>query len=117
MNSTTKTFTAEELLKMPQDGFRYELVKGELRKMSPAGNQHGKLAMELGASLWGLSNQSNDGGLAISKTRHIGVRYGYQNLKWNPKSPIFPQAGGSGLTVRSFQDMIMVNQKGQRFWN
>ena len=75
------------------------------------------LAMTIGASLWGASNQSNDAGRAVTKTRHIGVRYGYQNLKWNPKSPIFAQAGGSGLTVRSFQNLILVNQMGQRFWN
>jgi succinate dehydrogenase/fumarate reductase flavoprotein subunit len=75
------------------------------------------LAMAIGASLWGTSNQSNDGGRAVIKTRHIGVRYGYVNLKWNPKSPMFPQAGGSGLTVRTFQNMILVNQAGRRFWN
>jgi urocanate reductase len=75
------------------------------------------LAMAIGASLWATSNQSNDGGRAVTKTRHIGARYGYENLKWEPKSPIFTQAGGSGLTVRSFQDLILVNQMGQRFWN
>jgi Uma2 family endonuclease len=26
---------------MPQDGFRYELVRGELRRMAPAGGEHG----------------------------------------------------------------------------
>ena len=36
--------TAEELLKMPGDGFRYELVEGALRKMAPAGFNHGKIA-------------------------------------------------------------------------
>src|SRR5262245_50348129 len=75
------------------------------------------LAMAIGASLWSTSNQSNDGGRAVTKTRHIGVRYGYENLRWDPKSPMFAQAGGSGLTVRSFQDLILVNQMGQRFWN
>jgi hypothetical protein len=30
--------TADELLLMPDDGFRYELVKGELRQMNPAEN-------------------------------------------------------------------------------
>ena len=75
------------------------------------------LAMAIGASLWGTSNQSNDTGRGVQKTRHIGVRYGYQNLKWNPKSPLFAQAGGSGLTIRSFQNLIFVNQAGQRFWN
>ncbi|MDQ4127249.1 MAG: Uma2 family endonuclease [Actinomycetota bacterium] len=36
---------AEELLHMPDDGFRYELVRGELRQMTPAGNVHGRVAV------------------------------------------------------------------------
>lgn len=44
--------TAEKLLRMPDDGFRYELIKGELRKMSPAGSEHGKLAVRITASLF-----------------------------------------------------------------
>lgn len=44
--------TADELLAMPKDGYRYELVRGELIKMSPAGFWHGcvgmKLAMRIG---------------------------------------------------------------------
>src|SRR3989454_4532453 len=75
------------------------------------------LAMDLGASLWATSNQSNDGGRSVTKTRHIGARYGYENLRWEPNSPMFEKAGGSGLTVRSFQDLILVNQTGRRFWN
>ena len=43
-----------------------------------------RLAMAIGASLWGTANQQN--GLAITKTKHIGCRYGYVNLKWNPES-------------------------------
>jgi len=43
--------TAEELLRMPDDGFRYELVRGELRQMTPAGNIHGRVAMNFGTSL------------------------------------------------------------------
>jgi urocanate reductase len=76
-----------------------------------------KLAMAIGAALWATSNQSNEGGRAVTKTAHIGCRYGYQNLKWEPGSPIFKQAGASGLTVRSFENLILVNQVGQRFWN
>jgi succinate dehydrogenase/fumarate reductase flavoprotein subunit len=75
------------------------------------------LAMGIGASLWNTANQQNEGGRAVMKTRHIGCRYGYVNLKWNPKSPMFSQVGGSGLTVKTFQDMILVNQVGRRFWN
>ena len=76
-----------------------------------------KLAMAIGAALWATSNQSNEGGRAVTKTAHIGCRYGYQNLKWEPGSPIFKQAGASGLTVRNFENLILVNQVGQRFWN
>jgi Uma2 family endonuclease len=51
MSTRTQLVTAEELLRMPDDGFRYELVCGELRKMPPAGHVHGRLAATLTASL------------------------------------------------------------------
>jgi len=76
-----------------------------------------RLAMAIGASLWATGNQTTDAGSPITKTRHIGCRYGYQNLKWNPKSPVFEHAGASGLTVVNFQDVILVNRLGRRFWN
>jgi Uma2 family endonuclease len=44
----TQTITSEDLLKMPDDGFRYELVRGELKKMSPSGHMHGEIAMKAG---------------------------------------------------------------------
>lgn len=43
--------TSEELLSRPEDGFRYELVRGELRKMPPAGSEHGYVAINIGTSL------------------------------------------------------------------
>ena len=51
MSTRTQLMTAEELLTMPEDGFRYELVDGELRKMPPAGHVHGRLAATLTGSL------------------------------------------------------------------
>jgi Uma2 family endonuclease len=39
--------TAEDLLRLPDDGLRYELVRGELRKMTPAGHQHGRIAINI----------------------------------------------------------------------
>jgi Uma2 family endonuclease len=41
MSTTVQLVTADELFLMPRDGSRYELVRGELRKMSPAGIEHG----------------------------------------------------------------------------
>lgn len=51
MSVDTRVFTADELLRLPDDGSRYELVRGELRKMSPAGYDHGDIAMTIGAHL------------------------------------------------------------------
>lgn len=41
MATTARLMTAEELLEMPDDGKRYELVRGELVKMAAASFDHG----------------------------------------------------------------------------
>ena len=51
MAATTKLMTAEELLEMPDDGFRYELVRGELVKMAPAGHMSSFMELRVGARL------------------------------------------------------------------
>ena len=47
MTTTDLLATAEDLLCMPSDGFRYELVRGEVRKMAAAGHRHGRVAINL----------------------------------------------------------------------
>ena len=74
-------------------------------------------AMAVGASLWGTANQTCEQGIAISKTRHIGCQWGYSSLIWQTDSRIFDLARASGLTVIDWQDLILVNQTGRRFWN
>lgn len=46
-----RLLTAEDLWRMPQDGRRYELVRGELVEMTPVGRRHGAMARRLGAKL------------------------------------------------------------------
>ena len=46
-----KPVTAEELLEIPNDGLRRELVRGEVRTMAPAGNVHGRIAMNISTPL------------------------------------------------------------------
>jgi len=75
------------------------------------------LALGIGAAMWATANQTVEQGDTLTKTRHIGCKYGYANLKWNPESPMFKQAGASGLTVKTFQDVMLVNHAGMRFWN
>ncbi len=74
-------------------------------------------AMAVGASLWGTANQTVEEGIAISKTRHIGCQWGYSSLIWQPDSRIFDLARASGLPVTDWQDVILVNQTGRRFWS
>jgi Uma2 family endonuclease len=47
MSTTLQRLTADELFAMPKDGFRYELVKGEIKKMSPAGSEHGAIIVNI----------------------------------------------------------------------
>lgn len=51
MTVTHEPVTAGELPEMPDDGLRRELVRGEARTMAPAGNVHGRIAMNLGSLL------------------------------------------------------------------
>ncbi len=75
------------------------------------------LAMAVGAALQVTGHVTNGPGPIITKTLHIGCRWGYRNVKWDLKSPMFKLAGASGLTVKDFQDLILVTQAGRRFWN
>jgi len=57
--TTTQSTTAEQLLQRPDGGFRYELVKGALVAITPAGREHGVLTMRMG---WRLAQhvEAND---------------------------------------------------------
>jgi len=49
--TSTALMTAEELMQLPDDGFRYELINGELEKMPPPGLPHGRIAFRLSVLL------------------------------------------------------------------
>jgi Uma2 family endonuclease len=60
--TVTTLMTADELLRMPDDGYhRYELVRGELRTMSPAGGDHGSIAASIVVSLGSYVKAKNLG--------------------------------------------------------
>ena len=74
-------------------------------------------AMAIGASLWGAFNQSGEFGQNVTKAGWIGCQYGYVNLSWQPDSPIFSRARATGLFVKDYQDAILVNVAGLRFYD
>jgi succinate dehydrogenase/fumarate reductase flavoprotein subunit len=72
-------------------------------------------AMAVGASLWGLGNQMLENGATTRTQRAIGTRYNY--FAWDVHCPIFPLVRATGLVVKNWHDLILVNQLGQRFYD
>jgi Uma2 family endonuclease len=68
MDVVRQQVTAEELARIPDDGFRYELVRGELRRMTPAGNVHGRIAMNVAAPLFQHVRAHNLGSVYAAET-------------------------------------------------
>jgi len=74
-------------------------------------------AMAVGAALWGLANQTGEFGYGITKAGRIGCQYGYQHLHWQPGSRVFEKARATGLFVSDWQNVILVNMLGSRFYD
>jgi succinate dehydrogenase/fumarate reductase flavoprotein subunit len=74
-------------------------------------------AIAIGASLWGLYNQTGEFGTNITKAGSVGCQYNYRNLRWMPGSPAFKLARASGLPVSDWQNVILVNMMGKRFYD
>ena len=66
--TTTHLMTADELLNMPDDGNRHELIKGELLTMSPASYEHGDVTMNLSGLLYNHVKANNLGRLLAADT-------------------------------------------------
>jgi Uma2 family endonuclease len=60
--------TADELLHMPDDGWRYELVKGELIQMAPTGDEDGQVTTELAMALYSHVRKHNLGRVYAAET-------------------------------------------------
>jgi succinate dehydrogenase/fumarate reductase flavoprotein subunit len=74
-------------------------------------------AMAIGASLWGTYNQTAEFGRNLVKPGRIGTLHGYKPLEWLPTSPWFDRVGATGLLVKDYQNVILVNQIGKRFYD
>ena len=71
MATTEQLVTADDLVRMPDDGYRYELVRGELRKMPPAGFPHGKIAWAIALRLGTHVESDGLGTLLIADTGFV----------------------------------------------
>lgn len=85
MAETKTGMTAEELMKLPDDGMRRELVKGEVRETPPAGGLHGDIAMNIGALLKNHVKANDLGKVPAADTGFIIAR--------NPDTTRAPDTG------------------------
>jgi len=95
--------TAGELFRMPDDGYRYELVKGELKRMTPAGFDHGAIIVNLTAPLF-----------QHVKAHRLGVVCGAETgftLSTNPDTVLAPDIA----FVR--RDRIPASGRPRSYWN
>jgi Uma2 family endonuclease len=68
MSTTTHLMTADELIKLPDDSMRHELIKGELLTMPPPGDEHGAVIMNLTGPLFNHVKANNLGVLRAAET-------------------------------------------------
>lgn len=84
-------------------------------EFSPQDASGEKAAMAIGASLWGTANQTNNRFYGPHCCYYIGTKTGYAT--WHPDAPIWGKVKATGLFVTNWQNCIMVNQAGKRFYN
>lgn len=72
-------------------------------------------AMAVGAALWGLANQTLENGATMRTQRALATKFNY--VTWKIESPIFPLVRATGFNVKDWQDVILVNQVGKRFYD
>lgn len=71
--ATNILMTADELLALPADGLRHELIEGEITTMTPAGSEHGRIAARLLIRVGGYVEQHSVGSTYAAET---GFRLG-----------------------------------------
>src|SRR5439155_21081381 len=84
------------MLQVGGEPYSYQDASGELA------------AMAVGASLWGLANQTLENGATMRTPRALGTKYNY--VAWKLESPLFPLVRATGFNVKDWQDLILVNQ-------
>jgi hypothetical protein len=99
MDVVRQQVTADELLHMPDDGFRYELVRGELRRTTPAGNVHGRVAAKFA---WRLARLVEENRLGTVYAAETGFRLGTDpDTVRAPVDEAFEQNYGSILSAKA----------------
>ena len=95
MTTAQKLLTAEDLLAMPDDGRRRELIRGELIEMPPASDNHGFTGNQLAWRIEAWANQLRLGrgrlaetGFQIAADTVLAPDYAYISYERMPAPPL-----------------------------
>jgi succinate dehydrogenase/fumarate reductase flavoprotein subunit len=92
-----------EVLTVAGEPYTFQDASGELA------------ATAIGASLWGFANQTLENGDNIRTQRVLATKWNY--MTWDLEFPLFPLVRATGLAVKDWHDLILVNQVGKRFYD
>ena len=92
-----------EVLTVAGEPYTFQDASGELA------------AMAIGASLWGFANQTLENGDNIRTQRVLATKWNY--MTWELEFPLFPLVRATGLAVKDWHNLILVNQVGKRFYD
>lgn len=73
--ATTTLMTADDLMKMPKDGWRYELIEGVLHRMAPGGMEHSGIGVNLLVPLGGFVRERRLGRIYGPDTGYFFQRH------------------------------------------
>jgi Uma2 family endonuclease len=74
MSTALRTMTADELIRMPEDGYRYELIEGELHQLLLLGAQQGCICGNLSSRLTSYVRSGNLGAVVAGGTGFLIAR-------------------------------------------
>jgi succinate dehydrogenase/fumarate reductase flavoprotein subunit len=92
-----------EVLTVAGEPYTFQDASGELA------------AMSIGASPWGFANQTLENGDNIRTQRVLGTKWNY--MTWELEFPLFPLVRATGLALKDWHNVILVNQVGKRFYD
>ena len=100
MTTSKKLLTADDLMAMPDDGMRHELVRGELITMPPASDDHGFVGAEVSLQIGTFVRQRRfgtsrlaDTGFQLAPDTVLAPDYAFISYERMPNRPAASRLG------------------------
>ena len=118
MTTAKKPMSAEDMLAMPDDGKRYELVRGELAEMPPTSHEHGRIAMRFGRKVGNYVEENDLGhdigaetGVIIARDPDTTLAPDYGFISFERMATPPPPRGYAGVVPDLVIEVISPNDR------